>query len=128
MLEPGERASLSHAETGQEDFLVLAGEPLLLVEERERRLRAWDVVHCPAGTRHAFVGAGDGPSAILMLGARRPGERVLYPVSELAARHRASAAHTTSNGAEAYRGWPEVVPARFPWPLEAGAEGRRTRP
>ena len=116
VLEPGDRACLYHAESVQEDFLVLAGEPLLLVEEQERRLRTWDFVHCPPGTRHAFVGAGDRRAAILMLGTRRPGDRVLYEASEVAARHRASSAVTTSSGRVAYRDWPEIVPGVFPWP------------
>ena len=38
-----------HWEADQEDFLVLAGEALLIVEGEERPLRAWDFVHCPAG-------------------------------------------------------------------------------
>ncbi len=60
-----------HGEEDQEDFLVLYGECLLIVEGEERRLEAWDFVHCPPYTRHVFVGAGDGPCAILMVGGRR---------------------------------------------------------
>jgi uncharacterized cupin superfamily protein len=55
---PGQPSGLYHAETNQEDFLVLAGECVLLVEGEERPLRAWDFVHCPPGTAHVFVGAG----------------------------------------------------------------------
>ena len=55
------RAACTTRESNQEDFLVLAGECLLLVEGEERPLRAWDFVHCPPGTEHIFVGAGDGP-------------------------------------------------------------------
>ena len=118
VLEPGEPNGLYHAETEQEDFLVLAGEPLLIIEEQERRLRPWDLVHCPPGTKHIFVGAGDGPSAILMAGGRRPAQRLLYPASEVAARHRASAHATTPYGKQAYGeiGWPEIVTRRFRWP------------
>ena len=39
-----------HRENDQEDFLLLAGEALLIVEGEERPLRAWDLVHCPLGT------------------------------------------------------------------------------
>ena len=67
---------------GQEDFLVLAGECLLVIEDQERRLRAWDFVHCPAGRNHVFVGAGDGPCVILMIGARPQGRTIAYPRSE----------------------------------------------
>ena len=67
---PGEPNCLYHSEGAREAFLVLGGECTLIVEEQERPLRQWDFFHCPAGTRHVFVGAGDGPCAILMIGAR----------------------------------------------------------
>ena len=102
VLQPGEANGLYHGENQQEDFLVLAGECLLLVEGDERRLRTWDFVHCPPWTEHIFVGAGDGPCAILMVGARSAPWEVRYPVSELAARHGASAAQETSEPDEAY--------------------------
>jgi uncharacterized cupin superfamily protein len=69
VLQPGQPNGIYHSEALQESFLVLSGECLLLIEEEERRLRAWDFVHCPAGTRHIFVGAGEAPCAILMVGA-----------------------------------------------------------
>ena len=83
VLEPDESNCLYHSENQQEAFLVLSGECKLLVEEEERLLRAWDFFHCPAGTQHVFVGAGDGPCVILMAGARLEDERLHYPVSEL---------------------------------------------
>jgi uncharacterized cupin superfamily protein len=58
---PGQPNCYYHAEEGQEDFLVVSGECLVLIEGQERRLRAWDFVHCPPFTEHVFVGAGDGP-------------------------------------------------------------------
>ncbi len=70
VLEPGQPACMYHGEADQEDFLVLSGECLLLIEGRERRLRAWDFVHCPPWTEHVFVGAGGGPCAILAVGTR----------------------------------------------------------
>src|SRR5262245_59236137 len=70
VLEPGKPNGMYHAEENQEDFLVLSGECILLVEGRERRLKAWDFVHCPPGTEHLFVGAGDGPCLVFMTGAR----------------------------------------------------------
>lgn len=114
LLQPGQSGGLYHAEGAQEDFLVLAGECLLLVEEQERRMRAWDLFHCPAGTRHTFVGAGDGPCAILMVGAR-PDGGAEYPVSELAVRHGAGLAEPRS-AEDAYAGFPPAQPARFRWP------------
>jgi uncharacterized cupin superfamily protein len=102
VLPPGESNGLYHREDKQEDFLVLAGECVVLVDGEERRLRAWDFVHCPAGTDHIFVGTGDAPCAILMVGARGDEWNVVYPVSELAARYGASAAVETSDPDEAY--------------------------
>jgi uncharacterized cupin superfamily protein len=117
VLHPGEPNCLYHRESLQEDFLVLHGECLLLVEGEERRLRAWDFVHVPPGTDHVFVGAGDGPCAILMVGARRPDATIHYPVNELAARYGASAAEPTSVPAEAYADWSsQLTPTRLPWP------------
>ena len=71
VMEPGQPACRYHSEPVQEDFLVLFGECRVILEGEERRLRQWDFVHCPAGTEHVFVGAGDGPSAVLMIGSRR---------------------------------------------------------
>jgi uncharacterized cupin superfamily protein len=118
LLQPGDPNGLYHSEEAQEDFLVLAGECTLLVEEEERKLRQWDFVHCPAGTRHIFVGAGDAPCAILMIGARVEPESLHYPVSALAAAHGASAKSETNDPDEAYADWPgEYEPVRLPWPF-----------
>jgi len=102
VLSPGEPNGFYHEEDKEEDFLVLAGECVLIVEGEERRLKQWDFFHCPAGTGHTFVGAGDGPCAIFMVGARSADWNVRYPVSEAAARHGASAARETTSPAEAY--------------------------
>lgn len=118
VLPPGESNALYHAETGQEGFLVLAGTCTLLVEEEERRLRQWDYFHCPSETRHVFVGAGDAPCVILMIGARPEIETLRYPASELAAKYGAAAARETEDPDEAYADWPgDYVPLRLPWPL-----------
>ena len=118
VLPPGEPNALYHSEGVQEGFLVLSGECTLIVEKEERELRQWDYFHCPAGTRHVIVGAGDGPPcAILMLGARPEVETLLYPVSELAAKYGASTAKDTDVADEAYADWPgEYQPLRLPWP------------
>ena len=100
VLEPGQHG-LYHAESNQEAFLVVSGECRLLVEGEERRLRAWDFVHSPPWTEHAFVGAGDGPCVIVMVGTRS-GTEVRYPVSELAARYGASVEEETSDWRQAY--------------------------
>src|SRR5918992_3495751 len=46
VLGPGEPMSMYHWEADQEDFLVLTGEAIAVVEGEERRLRAWDLLHC----------------------------------------------------------------------------------
>jgi uncharacterized cupin superfamily protein len=102
VLEPGKPTGMYHAESGQEDFLVLAGSCLLLVEEQERDLRPWDFVHCPAGTLHTFVGTGDDPCVIFMIGARREGGSIVYPRSELARARQAGVETETASPAEAY--------------------------
>lgn len=102
VLEPGEPNCLYHSESQQEAFLVLSGECRLLVEGEERILGPWDFFHCPPGTEHVFVGAGDGPCVILMAGARSDEEQLLYPVSELAARYGASAEVETPDPGVAY--------------------------
>ena len=84
MVEPGQPTTLYHAESSQEDFLVLSGECVAIVEGEERHLHAWDFVHCPPGTGHAFVGAGDGPCVLLGVGARSEEGTIVYPQSEAA--------------------------------------------
>jgi uncharacterized cupin superfamily protein len=101
VLSPGQRG-LYHGECGQEDFLIVAGECVLVIEGQERRLRAWDFVHCPPWTRHAFVGAGDAPCVIVMAGSRAGGFEVVYAVDEVAAKHGASVLAETSRPAEAH--------------------------
>jgi uncharacterized cupin superfamily protein len=117
VLQPGQPNGKYHSETVQEDFLVLAGECTAIIEGEERPLRAWDFVHCAPGTAHIFVGAGDGPCAILMAGSRREDNELEYPVNELAARYGASAAETTSSPEEAYADWSsELEPTKLDWP------------
>jgi uncharacterized cupin superfamily protein len=120
VLEPDQPNCMYHRESLQEGFLVLHGECLLLVEGQERRLGAWDFFHCPPGTDHVFVGAGDGPCAVLMVGARSSDEEIVYPVSELALRHHAGVPEETPEPRVAYapysashRAIPE--PRGLPW-------------
>jgi uncharacterized cupin superfamily protein len=106
VLRPGQASGLYHAESNQEDFLVLAGECLLIVEGEERHLRAWDFVHCPPGTAHVFVGAGDGPCVIFMVGGRTREKSILYPSSDRARRVGAGVETETTSPAEAYAPFP----------------------
>jgi GrpB-like predicted nucleotidyltransferase (UPF0157 family)/uncharacterized cupin superfamily protein len=118
VLQPGQPNGKYHAETVQEDFLVLTGECVLIVEDEERRLRAWDFFHCPPGTHHILVGAGNAPCAILMVGVRGRGKKLHYPVSEAAGRYGASTPEETDAPRVAYSDWHgEFKPVRATWPL-----------
>lgn len=114
ILRPGEPNAMYHREEAQEDFLVLAGECLLVVEGEERRLRAWDFVHCPEWTDHVFVGAEDGPCVVVAVGARRKGRGLVYSVNEAALRHGAGVESETSDPREAYARFAEDVPIPCP--------------
>jgi uncharacterized cupin superfamily protein len=118
IMEPGQPNCRYHSEPVQEDFLVLHGECIVVLEREERPLRQWDFVHCPAGAEHVFVGAGDGPSAVLMIGSRRV-EAPHYPVNEAAAKYDASVTEATDDIAEAYADWRREPwrSAENPWPL-----------
>jgi uncharacterized cupin superfamily protein len=104
VLEPGQAMGMYHRERAQEDFLVLAGDCVLIVEGQERRLKAWDFFHCPGGTEHIIVAAGDRAAIVVAVGARGRGVGggVVYTVSEIAARYGASVERETTSASEAY--------------------------
>ena len=115
-LGPREPIGMYHWEANQEDFLVLSGEGLLLVEGEERPLRQWDFVHCPAGTKHIILGAGDGPCAVLAMGARGnegDGDWGGYTVDETALRRGAGVERETNDAAEAYARFPASRPTPY---------------
>jgi uncharacterized cupin superfamily protein len=108
--------AMYHWEADQEDFLVLSGEALLIIEGEERTLRQWDFVHCPAGTRHVIVGAGDGPSVVLAVGARDRStgpDWGAYTVDEAAIRHGAGVEEETTDEKIAYARFEWRVPTRY---------------
>ena len=116
ILQPGRPMCMYHYEVDQEDFLVLAGEALLIVEGEERPLRQWDFFHCPPHTRHVIVGAGDRPAVIVCVGARSgsTGENWgAYTVDETALRHGAGVERETTSPAEAYAQFPEPTPTGY---------------
>jgi uncharacterized cupin superfamily protein len=121
VLQPGEANGKYHLEDDQEDFLVLAGECLLIVEGEERRMRPWDVFHCPPGTAHITVGAGDGPCAILMAGTRTAKGTTTYPPNAVAARHGAAVPEQTTDPRVAYADRPAIERAPSPWASIAAA-------
>ena len=114
-LEPGQPIGMYHWEADQEDFLVLSGEALLLVEGQERPLRQWDFVHCPPETRHMIVGAGDRPCHLLAVGARehQTGNWGAYTVDEVALRHGAGVEEETNDAEVAYARFAASEPTRY---------------
>lgn len=115
-LAPGEPMSMYHWEADQEDFLVLSGEALLIIEGEERQLEQWDFVHCPARTKHVILGAGAGPCLVLAVGARQdsvgPGWGG-YAVAEVAQRHGAGVEEETTDAAVAYGAFPPRESAAY---------------
>jgi uncharacterized cupin superfamily protein len=116
-LEPGEPIGMYHWEADAEDFLVLSGEALLIVEGQERPLRQWDFVHCPPEAGHMIVGAGNGPCVILGVGAREHIDQDCnggaYVVDEVAIRHGAGVEQETSDPGVAYARYPDPEPTRY---------------
>jgi uncharacterized cupin superfamily protein len=116
VLGPGEPMSMYHWEADQEDFLVLSGEALLIVEGEERALRAWDFVHTPARVPHTIVGAGSGPAIVLAIGARvysTGADWGGYPVDETASKHGAGVDEATTSAQEAYARFPRREPTTY---------------
>jgi quercetin dioxygenase-like cupin family protein len=115
ILPPGETPGFYHWESDQEGFLVLTGECLLVVEGQERRMGPWDYFHCPPGTAHITIGAGDEPCAILMVGTRSPDHTGHYPAEPAAARYGAAVAKATDSPREAYVERPPFTRVPSPW-------------
>jgi hypothetical protein len=68
----------------------------------------------PAWTEHVFVGAGDGPCAVLMVGARPMPDELLYPVADVARKHGAGVEQETRSGREAYAPFPKSTTQPYP--------------
>jgi uncharacterized cupin superfamily protein len=116
VLQPGEPMAMYHWEADQENFLVVAGEALLVVEGKERSLHAWDFVHCPPKTKHVIVGAGTVPCLVLAIGARaRDGqpESLGFTDDEAARRNGASVEEDTLDGGAAYASVPPRRPTAY---------------
>jgi uncharacterized cupin superfamily protein len=114
ILDPGQPMSMYHWEDDQEDFLILSGEAVLVVEGEERPLRAWDLVHCPAKTKHVIVGGGSGPCVIVSVGSRAAGDDWgAYTVDATAAKLGASVEEETTDSGVAYARFPERQPTAY---------------
>jgi uncharacterized cupin superfamily protein len=123
VMHPGEPSTVYHWETDQEGFLVLDGEGLLIIEGQEQPLRKWDFVHCPPGTRHTFIGAGEAPFVLLCASSRqfqKDGPWGFYCVDESAARYNASSPEETQDGGLAYAHFEPSTEARYPGGLLPG--------
>ena len=123
VVDPGEPTATYHWETEQEDFLVLSGEALLIVEGEERRLEQWDFVHCPPETRHVFVGAGPAPCVLLCASSRqfqKDGPWGSYCADEAAARYNASPPEDTQDADLAYARFAPPRPTRYRGGLPPG--------
>jgi uncharacterized cupin superfamily protein len=108
VMNPGEPSTTYHWDTEQEDFLVLFGEAILIIEGLERSLRQWDFVHCPPESRHAFVGAGTDPCVLLCASSRqfqKDGPWGYYCSDPVAEGYNAGAPEDTQD--------PELAYARF---------------
>jgi uncharacterized cupin superfamily protein len=116
VVQPGRPSTVYHWETEQEDFLVLAGEGVLLIEGQERPVRQWDFVHCPPETKHAFAGAGEAPLVLLCASSRqfqKDGPWGYYCADETAAKYDASSPEDTQDGSIAYAHFPPSAPTRY---------------
>jgi uncharacterized cupin superfamily protein len=114
VLQPGESLGRYHRENAQEGFLVVSGKCLLIVEDEERELKTWDFFHCPPQTEHIIVGAGDGPSVVVAVGARGLSRKgLVYPVSKAAQKHGVSVRKETTKPADAYADLPKSSRAAY---------------
>ncbi len=119
VVEAGQPTALYHAENAEEVFLVLEGECLAIVDDEELTLGKWQFLHCPPGTPHVLIGAGDGPCTILMVGGRGGELGLHYPVSEVAARYGVSVKTEADSYEEAWKQLglkPEFEQVPLPWP------------
>ena len=116
VLGPGEAMAMYHWEADQEDFLVVSGEAVLIVEGEERELRAWDFVHCPPKTKHVIIGAESGPCLVIAVGARERStgpDWIGFTVDEVAKRHGVSVEEDTIDPDAVYGPMPRREPTAY---------------
>ena len=112
-IEAGHPMTLYHHEAGQEDFLVLRGECVLIIDGEERPLHAWDFIHCPPQTARTIIATGAEPALIVAVGARRERGSARYPVEPATIRYGAGVpdAQTSARDHYATFGTPRPGPA-----------------
>lgn len=110
VLQPGQRGAPYHRELdNQEDFLVLSGRCIAVLEGEEHHLGSWDFVHCPPGAAHSFKAVGDAPCVIFMCGGRH-GNRYVFVRDDAALRHGIGVEVETTDQKEAYATLPKWQP------------------
>ena len=113
-IKPGKPMSLYHHEAGQEDFLVLRGRCVVIVEGEERPVGPWDLFHCPQRTPHTIVAGGEEPALILAVGARKEKGSARYPVEPAAIRRGAGVPDESTSARETYASFGEPRPGPAP--------------
>lgn len=117
VVSAGEPTGTYHWETEAEDFLVLSGEGVLIIEGEERPLKQWDFVHCPPETKHGFAGTRDRPMVLLCASSRqfqKDGPWGYYCKDETAAKYNASSPEDTQDGRLADARFAPQKPAPYP--------------
>lgn len=111
ILQPGQAIGMYHYESGQEDFLVLDGEGIAIVDGEERQLRKWDLLHCGPGVAHMIKATGERPLLLVCAGARtgEPHNGTMYVANEVARGHGVSVDHDTADNRAVYADY------RFEW-------------
>ena len=104
ILQPGQAIGMYHYEAGQEDFLVLDGEGVAIVESEERQLRKWDLLHCEPGVAHMIKATGDRPLLLVCAGARTDVQNngLMYPANDVARGHGLSVDADTADNRAVY--------------------------
>lgn len=86
-LEPGSQSALRHWHAAEDEFIyVMEGEPTLLDDNGEHRLRVGSFAGFPAGhpNAHHLVNRSSDNASFLVVGARKPGaETIHYPDDDL---------------------------------------------
>lgn len=113
-LQPGKPMSLYHHEAGQEDFLILRGECILIIEGNERAAKTWDFAHCPPRTPHTIIATGAEPALVLAVGARKEKGSARYPVEPTAVLHDAGVPDASTSATAVYARFGEPRPGPPP--------------
>jgi uncharacterized cupin superfamily protein len=116
VLGPGEPMAMYHWEADQEDFLVVSGEAIAIVDGEERPLRTWDLLHTPPGVAKVVIGAGSDGCIVVAIGARahQDGDGWGgYLVDDRALAHGAGVTEETNDPMVAYSTVPHRKPVAY---------------